>query len=123
MAGHAGLFGTAADVARFGEAWRRNELRLNEELYQSATMRQAGPIDEGRGLGWLLMAARDSSAGDLFSRESYGHTGFTGTSLWVDPARQLVVALLTNRVYRGRHEPGIHEFHRRVHDILAQYDC
>ena len=123
VAGHAGLFGTAADVARFGEAWRRNELRLNEELHRSATKHQVGAIDEGRGLGWLLKATRDSSAGDLFSRESYGHTGFTGTSLWVDPARHLVVALLTNRVYRGRHEPGIHEFRRRVHGILAQYDC
>lgn len=122
VAGHAGLFGTATDVAHFGEAWRRNKLQINEELYGAAIRHQAGPIDEGRGLGWLLQAARSSSAGELFSRESYGHTGFTGPSLWVDPTRQLVVALLTNRVYRGRHEPGIHEFRRRAHDILAQGD-
>lgn len=119
VAGHAGLFGTAAEVARFGEYWRKNDFGLNEELYQSAVNQQAGSGVERRGLGWQLKATSDSSAGDQFSRESFGHTGFTGTSLWIDPIRQLVVALLTNRVYQGRHEAGIHEFRRRTHDILA----
>ena len=119
VAGHAGLFGTAADVARFGEAWRINEYGLNDAIYRAAIQHQSGPIEERRGLGWLLKAAHDCSSGDHFSADSFGHTGFTGTSLWIDPKRQLVVALLTNRVYRGRHEPGIHECRRRVHDILA----
>lgn len=119
VAGHAGLFGTAADIARFGEAWRANELGMDAELWQAATQVQAGDVkQERRGLGWQRKSAQDS-AGARFSDDSYGHTGFTGGSLWVDPQRQMVVALLTNRVYRGRHAPGIEDIRRRVHDILA----
>lgn len=120
VAGHAGLFGMAIDVARFGESWRTNEINLSDELHQIAITEQVVAQDERRGLGWELKHAKDSSAGTQFSEASFGHTGFTGTSLWIDPIRELVVALLTNRVYRGRHEAGIHEFRKRTHDILAQ---
>jgi len=73
-----------------------------------------------RGLGWLLKGGDDSSAGALFSPASFGHTGFTGTSLWIDPARRLVVACLSNRVYRGRHFTGILAFRRALHDAIAR---
>ena len=72
------------------------------------------------GLGWMLKAAADSSAGDRLSTDSYGHTGFTGTSLWIDPARELVCAVLTNRVYHGRDPDGIHQFRRAFHDSIAE---
>ena len=120
VAGHAGLFGTAVDVARFGESWRTNEINLSEELRLSATTEQRVSRGERRGLGWELKSIEDSSAGTRFSEASFGHTGFTGTSLWIDPIRELVVVLLTNRVYRGRHEAGIQEFRKRTHDILTQ---
>ena len=120
VAGHAGLFGTAAAVARFGEAWRTNEIHLRNELHQLAIAEQGVSGNERRGLGWELKQAEGSSAGARFSPDSFGHTGYTGTSLWIDPSRELVVALLTNRVYQGRHEAGIHEFRRRTHDILAE---
>ena len=55
----------------------------------------------------MLKAREGSSAGDKFSPKSFGHTGFTGTSLWIDPERALVVATLTNRVYPGRWQEGI----------------
>jgi CubicO group peptidase (beta-lactamase class C family) len=74
-------------------------------------------------LGWMLKARGkngDSSAGDLFSSDAYGHTGFTGTSLWIDPRRKLVVACLTNRVYPGRDREGIHAFRRALHDLIAR---
>ncbi len=119
VAGHAGLFGKATDLACFGRAWLRGEIGVDALLIAEAVTRQAGDFEEGRGLGWQLKSAQNSPAGNHFHCQSYGHTGFTGTSLWVDPTRGLVVALFTNRVYRGRHEPGIHEFRRRVHDILA----
>ncbi|MBC7810540.1 MAG: beta-lactamase family protein, partial [Burkholderiales bacterium] len=106
VAGHAGLFGTARDVAMLGQAWLTNDARLgiSGELMDEARREQiyTASNNERRGLGWNLRTERDSLAGDVFSMASYGHTGFTGTSLWIDPTRELVVACLTNRVYYGR---------------------
>lgn len=121
IAGHAGLFGTARDVAAFGQAWLTHapELGITPDLMGEAVRQHAETDGMRRGLGWMLKAPVDSSAGDLFSPDSYGHTGFTGTSLWIDPERVLVVACLTNRVYPGRDRPGIHPFRRAVHDLIA----
>lgn len=120
IAGHAGLFATARDVARFGQAWLCGDPRLaiGEELREMAAQEQV----RGQyrlGLGWMLKAACDSSAGDLYSSSAYGHTGFTGTSLWIDPERQLVCALLSNRVHHGRDPAGIHAFRRAAHDLIV----
>ncbi len=122
VAGHAGLFGTARDVAAFGQAWLERDPRLgvNATLIAPATSEQERTDMMRRGLGWMLKAPHDASAGDRFSPNSYGHTGFTGTSLWVDPQRRLVVAVLTNRVYPGRDKPGIHAFRCAVHDVIAK---
>ena len=120
VAGHAGLFGTAEDLVRFGEAWRTNAIKLKKNLHQRSSQKQAASDGEMRGLGWELYSAQTSSAGDHFHETAFGHTGFTGTSLWIDPDRELVVALLTNRVYRGRHEEGIHEFRRQVHHLITE---
>lgn len=116
-AGHAGLFATARDIAAFGLAWLTRDVRLNiaRPLMDEAVSEQADQVDERRGLGWGLREKRPSESGitqpmDAFSRDSYGHTGFTGTSLSVDPERGLVVALLTNRVYAGRFNDAITAF-------------
>ncbi|MCY3799368.1 MAG: serine hydrolase [Chloroflexi bacterium] len=121
IAGHAGLFATALDVARFGQAWLAGDERLGlgAELRAEATRLQvAGQYRLG--LGWMLKADSDSSAGDRYNAISYGHTGFTGTSLWIDPERQLVSAALTNRVYHGRRDEGIHAFRRAIHDLIVE---
>jgi len=121
VAGHAGLFATAKDVARFGQAWLAGDERLaiSADLRQRATSQQAsGQIRLG--LGWMLKADSDSSAGDRYNARAYGHTGFTGTSLWIDPERELVCAALTNRVYHGRAEAGIHRFRRAIHDLIVE---
>ena len=121
IAGHAGLFATAADVTRFGQAWLTGDprLRISKTLRRQSTSEQArGPLRLG--LGWMLKGAEDSSAGALYHESSYGHTGFTGTSLWIDPTRQLVCAVLTNRVYHGRHEEGIQRFRRAFHDLVVR---
>jgi CubicO group peptidase (beta-lactamase class C family) len=67
-----------------------------------------------------LKAAEDSAAGDKFRLRTYGHTGFTGTSLFIDPDSELIIACLTNRVYPGRWKLGIHEFRRAIHDLFAE---
>jgi CubicO group peptidase (beta-lactamase class C family) len=124
VAGHAGLFGTARDVAAFGQAWLESDARLSIalDLLRRAVQEHEETSGMRRGLGWMLKAREDSPAGDLFSADSYGHTGFTGTSLWVDPPRALVVACLTNRVYPGREKIGIHAFRRALHDALVEKD-
>ena len=104
IAGHAGLFGTALDIARYGELWLQGgawqgRRILSEALIAEATREQA----PGRGLGWRLPApvagGDGADPGAAFGGRAYGHTGFTGTSLWVDPVRELVVVLLTNRLH------------------------
>lgn len=121
VAGHAGLFATAEDVARFGQAWLSQDsaLQISPELMQDA-VREHRRNGFRFGLGWMIKAVEDSSASEWFSTDSYGHTGFTGTSLWIDPEKQLVAACLTNRVYPGRQRAGIHEFRKAVHALLAQ---
>lgn len=122
VAGHAGLFGTAYEVAALGQAWLAHDPRLDitPYLYTVAICEHEETDGMRRGLGWMLKAQDDASAGDLFSADSFGHTGFTGTSLWIDPQRELVIAVLTNRVYQGREKPGIHAFRRAVHDVVAE---
>jgi serine-type D-Ala-D-Ala carboxypeptidase len=74
---------------------------------------------ERRGLGWMLRTRGFSTSGQYFSPNSVGHTGFTGTSLWLDPKRSLVVALLTNRVFYGRDNgEKITTFRAAVHDAI-----
>lgn len=123
VSGHAGLFGTALGVAEFGHTWCCNALSrvpgVSQTLRDRAVSEQVNI--EGttrRSLGWELYTP-GSSAGSRLSNDAFGHTGFTGTSLWVDPSSSLTVALLTNRVYYGRHHEGIHEFRRAVHDHIA----
>lgn len=120
IAGHAGLFASAMTVANLGKNWLDRTFEISPELYDSSVMVQARTGLDVRGLGWALRSSDGSSSGNFFSADSYGHTGFTGTSLWIDPQRQLVVALLTNRVYDGREKVGIHALRRAIHDAVAK---
>jgi len=122
IAGHAGLFGSAMSVARLGQAWLDGcgVFGLSESLVRESTREQAVTDGERRGLGWMLKSHENSSAGDAFSPDSFGHTGFTGTSLWIDPHARLVVALMTNSVYVGRAHMQTHPLRRTVNTILAE---
>ena len=114
VSGHAGLFSDALDLLTFGE-WllgRRNpELArpgpgLREAVVRDFTHRQELVAGSSRALGWDTPSP-GSSAGTRLSAESFGHTGFTGTSIWVDPTRALVVVLLSNRVNPTRDNPRL----------------
>jgi CubicO group peptidase (beta-lactamase class C family) len=106
VAGHAGLFGTARDVALLGEwylgALYRRGSPLDRDLVCEAVRQQARDDVLRRGLGWALKTSDENSCGALMSPSTFGHTGFTGTSIWVDPERDLNVVLLTNAVHHGR---------------------
>ena len=103
VAGHAGLFGSAADVLRFGSemlAAERGESELfAAELAREFFRRQELTPDSGWALGWDTPTPGASTSGRHFSKRSIGHTGFTGTSLWIDLERGAVVVLLSNRVH------------------------
>jgi CubicO group peptidase (beta-lactamase class C family) len=122
IAGHAGLFGTAYDVARFGQAWldESNRLGIDAKLMKTAKREQVSSRETRRGLGWMLKQPQNPSCGNRFSDDSFGHNGYTGTSLWIDPQAGIVVASLTNRVYFGRNDRGILDFRPRLHDLLME---
>jgi CubicO group peptidase (beta-lactamase class C family) len=125
VAGHAGLFSTAEEVTALGQMYlnggRYGSTRvLSPETVAEMTHVQVNFEDSPRGLGWLQRSQGWSSSGQFFGPRSYGHTGFTGTSLWVDPDRELVVTLMTNRVYYGRDPTGIADFRPRLHEAVVE---
>jgi CubicO group peptidase (beta-lactamase class C family) len=111
VSGHAGLFSDADDLLRFGEwvlagaAGRSypGALQPPPEL-TTWTVRQNQPEGSSRALGWDT-PSENSSAGHFMSAQSFGHTGYTGTSIWIDPTRDIVIVLLTNRVNPTRDTP------------------
>ena len=122
VAGHAGLFGSARDLAVFArmllDGGTHGGVRiLRPETIARWTARQPGA--DGRALGWDTFRPR-SGAGRLFSPRSFGHTGFTGTSLWIDPERGVYAILLTNRVNPTRDNPRIPPLRGAVADAVQR---
>ena len=108
---HAGLFGTAAAVGACARWWMRSP---SLSLFAArSTVPQSS-----RALGWDTMLPT-SSCGTRMSATAIGHTGFTGTSLWIDPAQDLYVVILTNRVHPTREGEGIQEARRAIHDAVV----
>ncbi len=121
VAGHAGLFAPAQDVWTFACNFLPQQSRLlSPELVAEMTREQASWEGLRRGLGWQLPGEAGAPVGRAWNRRGFGHTGFTGTSLWIDPARRLVVILLTNRVYFGRKNAAIIDFRPRLHDAILK---
>lgn len=105
VAGHAGLFSTADDLARFAQMVLNGGVLEGRRLLSAASIaRMTAPVvvsEEGwtRALGWDMATAFSANRGELFPLGSFGHTGFTGTSLWIDPVSQTYVVFLSNRVH------------------------
>ena len=119
VAGHAGLFGNAADVASLARVFRDGAV-IGNELARLARTEHAVGENARRGLGLALRAPNGPMCGRYFSEDAYGHTGFTGTSLWIDPALDLTVIVLTNRVYFGRaNDDATYRFRIAVHEALS----
>ncbi|GAC1562859.1 MAG: serine hydrolase domain-containing protein [Vulcanimicrobiaceae bacterium] len=105
VAGHAGLFGTAADVARVTDVYLGAATgRRPASLARDATQEHGADPVLRRGLGWALKTGDANSCGTVASARTFGHTGFTGTCVWADPDRDVSVVLLTNAVYFGRRD-------------------
>jgi beta-N-acetylhexosaminidase len=123
IAGHAGLFSTARDVAVFAQMMLNGGIYGHRRLVTRATMQEfttrRSTGKSARALGWDV-PVEPSSSGHFFSKESYGHTGFTGTSLWIDPSRELFVVLLSNRVHPTRANDTIRKVRPALHDAVLE---
>ncbi|QDE88980.1 serine hydrolase [Myxococcus xanthus] len=127
VAGHAGLFGTAVDVARFGQAvldgCAGGAIIAPGPLWHRALATDSKVEASTRSMGFDSPSEGVSSAGHYIGDTppgAVGHLGFTGTSLWVDLRRSLVVALVTNRVANGRQETRIRDFRPLFHDFVVE---
>jgi CubicO group peptidase (beta-lactamase class C family) len=123
--GHAGLFGPAEEVYVITNMIREHHLGMRGDFFKPETVREfltRQNIVEGSdwALGWDTRAPEGSSAGQHFSRDSVGHTGFTGTSVWMDLEKDVVVILLTNRVHPARNNDRIKTFRPKLHDAVME---
>jgi CubicO group peptidase (beta-lactamase class C family) len=123
VAGHAGLFSTAGDIAEFAQMILNGGIYAHHRMLRRSTINQFTARetvgDSVRALGWDV-PVQPSSSGQYFSAKSFGHTGFTGTSLWIDPERNLFVILLTNRVNPTRENDKIRQVRPAVHDTVFE---
>ncbi len=119
-AGNAGLFGTAAAAARLAAEYLPGggELLTAEEA-AAATRCATEGLDQARGLGWQLASTPGCSAGPSLPAAAFGHTGFTGTSVWVDPERRQVLVLLGNRLHPWGRTRDLHPLRRRFHTLAG----
>jgi len=126
VAGHAGLFSTAADLGLIAQAlvaaWRGDAgPSLVDRDVVREFWRPAGVAGSTWRLGWDGPANANSQAGTRLSRSAVGHLGFTGCSLWIDPARDLIVVLLTNRIHPAvRDDPRFRLFRPAFHDAVLE---
>jgi CubicO group peptidase (beta-lactamase class C family) len=120
VAGHAGCFATAEAVATFAQCILRGGAPLlQRHTVEFFTRREILPAGTSRALGWDTPSS-PSQSGRFFSPRSYGHLGYTGTSLWNDPERQLSVTLLTNRTWPDRSSQAIKQIRPTFHDAVIE---
>jgi CubicO group peptidase (beta-lactamase class C family) len=120
VAGHAGLFSTAGDLAIFAHAMLSGgHPVLRPTTVELFSRREITPQGTSRGLGWDT-PSMPSQSGKYFSPSSFGHLGYTGTSLWIDPERQLSVALLTNRTWPDCQNQTIKQVRPAFHDAVGE---
>jgi CubicO group peptidase (beta-lactamase class C family) len=123
ISGNAGLFSTAGDLAIFAQMMlNKGEFKGKRILSPLAVERMTSIYPKaafsGRGLGWDLDSSYSTNGGDLFGPDSFGHTGYTGTSLWIDPETESFVIFLTNRVHPND-EGSVSSMRSRVANVVA----
>ena len=117
VAGHAGLFATAEDLATFAHVMLQGEGPVRSETLALFTRRETSPVGTSRALGWDTPSS-PSQSGRYFSASSFGHLGYAGTSLWIDPERKLSITLLTNRTWPDCTNQAIKQVRPAFHDAV-----
>ncbi len=125
VSSHAGIFSTAEDLAIEAQMLLNGGIYNHHRFFSPQTLktwtsRQNMPPGSSRAIGWDTPSEHGSLAGDYFSHGSFGHTGFTGTSIWIDPNRKIAIILLTNRVYPTRERGGIRQVRRDFYNAAMQ---
>jgi serine-type D-Ala-D-Ala carboxypeptidase len=115
VSAHAGLFATAEDVWKLARSWL-------DPARGDFTRDRTPALSEARGLGWQGSRGAGSVSGKALSERAFGHTGFTGTSVWLDPERERIFVLLTNRIHPRAAKADFNEVRRRFHDLARNFD-
>ncbi|WP_313131756.1 serine hydrolase domain-containing protein [Anaerocolumna sp.] len=123
VSGNAGIFSNITDMCRMADAmlWKEGEDQagglVTKNTISIMTRNYTGKCEENRGLGWCIKNIPDMTAGEYFSDSSFGHTGYTGTSIWIDPVKDSYAILLTNRVYYSREVEKIRHVRQVFHNL------
>ena len=124
VAGHAGLFAPVREVDRIVHelirCYRGRSDFVPQKIVQEFWARDRAVKDSTWALGWDSPSPEYSSAGRCFSPAAVGHLGFTGTSVWIEPAKEIAITLLTNRVHPRRDNQAIREFRPKIHDLIME---
>lgn len=123
VAGHAGLFSTADDLAKLMSVLINKGKFEQKQFIKHSTIElftKRYSAESTRAIGWDTKSDSGSSAGKYFSKNSFGHTGYTGTSIWADPERNLFVVFLTNRVYPTRENTKIQKIRPQLHNAVIK---
>lgn len=123
IAGHAGLFSNINDLYNFNvmlinEGMYKGEKFISKNLYNLMKTNLTKKIGDSRGIGWVIAEQKECSAGEVISRGSFGHTGFTGTSIWIDPVKDVYVTILSNRVNPTRNSIGFIRSRKLIHNYI-----
>lgn len=122
VSSHAGLISTMDDLSRWALKIRAallGEGPLSQKTMEQFSIRQTDPLKGDWGLGFMKPTKGSASCGRLFSPSSFGHTGFTGTSIWFDPEQDIIAICLSNRVYLGRDLKGFVKLRPKIHDAIV----
>jgi serine-type D-Ala-D-Ala carboxypeptidase len=120
VAGHAGLFSTAREVFSIASQFISGSKLLQNESLSLFTQNFTQGHGDARSVGWMLAATKACSAGRRLPDDAFGHTGFTGTSVWIDGQKQLVFILLTNRVHPQVHDFGMKQVRQQFHTLAIE---
>ena len=120
-AGHAGLFSTASDTLILADQFLPGRQLLKSQTCELFCTNMTEGLNEARSLAWQLAATKDSTAGPSLPADSFGHTGFTGTSCWIDPNAERVFILLTNRTHaHALPFTNINSVRRQFHTLAVE---
>ncbi len=124
VAGHAGLFAPVREVDRIGAeliaCYKGRSTLVPEKIVREFWTRDGAVPGSTWALGWDTPSPNHSSSGHHFPPIAVGHLGFTGTSIWIDPEREIAVSILTNRVHPSRDNQAIREFRPKIHDLIME---
>ncbi len=124
VAGHAGLFAPVREVDRIARelvaCWTGRSDFVPQKVIREFWSRDKTVAGSTWALGWDMPSLEGSSSGRHFSPGAVGHLGFTGTSIWIEPAREIVISIMTNRVHPRRDNQAIREFRPRIHDLIME---